>query len=188
MKSHLPPLLDPDLSMARFDHVRTLQARTGSEEEMERVRDFMNEAIKGKCEGLMLKVLDDEEEGVKGEVEVEGLDLVDEESESLSVEEDEQQDRSKSPTKTIKPKQTSTSRRKPLSANYASDARLFSWLKVKKDYGLLSDSLDLIPVGAWHGMGRKSKWWSPILMAIWNEDEEKFYPMCKCMSGFSDEL
>lgn len=28
----------------------------------------------------------------------------------------------------------------------------------------LGDSLDLVPLGAWHGDGRKSAWWSPILL------------------------
>jgi hypothetical protein len=37
-----------------------------------------------------------------------------------------------------------------------SDKRTSAWLKLKKDYVVgLSDSLDLIPVGAWHGNGRK---------------------------------
>jgi len=47
------------------------------------------------------------------------------------------------------------------------DVRSLGWLKVKKDYieGGIGDSLDLVPVGAWHGNGRKAGWWSPILLA-----------------------
>jgi hypothetical protein len=37
-----------------------------------------------------------------------------------------------------------------------SDKRTNAWLKLKKDYVTgIGDSLDLIPIGAWHGNGRK---------------------------------
>ncbi|KAI0780041.1 hypothetical protein C8Q74DRAFT_1262700 [Fomes fomentarius] len=78
-------------------------------------------------------------------------------------------------------------RRKPLPATYEPDKRTSAWLKLKKDYVVgLGDSLDLVPVGAWHGNGRKAQWWSPILLAVWDPDEEKLVAVCKCMSGFSD--
>lgn len=77
-------------------------------------------------------------------------------------------------------------RRKPLLATYEPDKRLDSWLKVKKDYGASSDTLDLVPVAAWHGMGRKAKWWSPILMAVRNEETGSLEAVTKCMSGFTD--
>lgn len=36
------------------------------------------------------------------------------------------------------------------------DKRTSAWLKLKKDYVEgVSDSLDLVPIGAWHGNGRK---------------------------------
>lgn len=39
------------------------------------------------------------------------------------------------------------------------DKRTSAWLKLKKDYVIgLSDSLDLVPIGAWHGNGRKARW------------------------------
>ncbi|PIL36196.1 hypothetical protein GSI_01857 [Ganoderma sinense ZZ0214-1] len=78
-------------------------------------------------------------------------------------------------------------RRKPLPATYEPDKRTSAWLKLKKDYVIgLGDSLDLVPIGAWHGNGRKAQWWSPILLAIWDPDAEKLVAVCKCMSGFSD--
>ena len=41
---------------------------------------------------------------------------------------------------------------------YLLDKRTSAWLKLKKDYVIgLGDSLDLVPVGAWHGNGRKAK-------------------------------
>jgi DNA ligase-1 len=78
------------------------------------------------------------------------------------------------------------SRRKPLLATYEPDKRLDSWLKVKKDYNSSFDTLDLIPIAGWHGQGRKSKWWSPILLAVRNEETGSLEAVCKCMSGFTD--
>ncbi|CAK7267623.1 hypothetical protein SEPCBS119000_002648 [Sporothrix epigloea] len=77
-------------------------------------------------------------------------------------------------------------RRKPLLSTYEPDKRLDSWLKVKKDYNSTFDTLDLIPIAAWHGMGRKAKWWSPILMAVRNEESGSLEAVTKCMSGFTD--
>ncbi|KAI8993003.1 ATP-dependent DNA ligase [Trametes punicea] len=78
-------------------------------------------------------------------------------------------------------------RRKPLPATYEPDKRTSAWLKLKKDYVIgLGDSLDLVPIGAWHGNGRKAQWWSPILLAVWDPDAQKLVAVCKCMSGFTD--
>ncbi|CAG8447623.1 8042_t:CDS:10 [Ambispora gerdemannii] len=74
-------------------------------------------------------------------------------------------------------------------ASYEPDKRLESWIKLKKDYiEGLGDSLDVVPIGAWHGNGRKVNWWSPILLAVYNPETEMFESLCKCMSGFSDEF
>lgn len=80
------------------------------------------------------------------------------------------------------------SRRKPLLATYEPDKRLESWLKVKKDYTSSSDTLDLIPIGGWHGQGRKAKWWSPVLLAIRNPSTGALEAVCKCISGFTDKM
>ncbi|KAI0743560.1 hypothetical protein C8Q80DRAFT_1181931 [Daedaleopsis nitida] len=78
-------------------------------------------------------------------------------------------------------------RRKALPATYEPDKRTSAWLKLKKDYVVgLGDSLDLVPIGAWHGNGRKAQWWSPVLLAVWDPDAAKLVAVCKCMSGFSD--
>lgn len=61
-----------------------------------------------------------------------------------------------------------------------------AWLKLKKDYVTgLGDSLDLVPIGAWHGNGRKAQWWSPILLGLWDETAGQLVGVCKCMSGES---
>ncbi|KAJ3670648.1 hypothetical protein LUZ60_008074 [Juncus effusus] len=74
-------------------------------------------------------------------------------------------------------------------ANYSASNRSESWLKVKRDYiEGLGDSLDLIPIGAWHGNGRKAGWYSPFLMACYNPDSEEYQSVCRVMSGFSDSF
>ncbi|GMH27223.1 hypothetical protein Nepgr_029066 [Nepenthes gracilis] len=72
-------------------------------------------------------------------------------------------------------------------AGYLPSKRADSWLKVKRDYvDGLNDSIDLVPIGAWHGNGRKAGWYSPFLMACYNPDTEEFESVCRVMSGFSD--
>ncbi|KAK6255780.1 hypothetical protein SCA6_017085 [Theobroma cacao] len=74
-------------------------------------------------------------------------------------------------------------------AGYFPSKRGDTWLKVKRDYVEgLNDSLDLVPIGAWHGNGRKAGWYSPFLMACYNPDTEDFQSVCRVMSGFSDSF
>eukprot|EP00762_Andalucia_godoyi_P000550 ANDGO_05268.mRNA.1 DNA ligase 1 len=76
----------------------------------------------------------------------------------------------------------------PASA-YTAARRSGAWLKLKKDYmeGVsLSDSLDLVPIGAWNGTGRRAGWYSPFLLAVYNPRKGTFESMCRCMTGFSD--
>ncbi|KAL7190750.1 hypothetical protein ACSBR2_022933 [Camellia fascicularis] len=74
-------------------------------------------------------------------------------------------------------------------AGYSPSKRSDSWLKVKRDYVEgLGDSLDLVPIGAWHGNGRKAGWYSPFLMACYEPDTQEFQSVCRVMSGFSDSF
>ncbi|MCD9642954.1 hypothetical protein HAX54_030022 [Datura stramonium] len=74
-------------------------------------------------------------------------------------------------------------------AGYTPSKRSDAWLKVKRDYVEgLNDSLDLVPIGAWYGNGRKAGWYSPFLMACYNPDTEEFQSVCRVMSGFSDSF
>ena len=76
----------------------------------------------------------------------------------------------------------------PLST-YEPDIRTDQWCKLKRDYvaGLsVGDSLDVVPIGAWWGNGRKAGWYSPVLLAVYNPDTECLESLCKCMSGFTD--
>ena len=70
---------------------------------------------------------------------------------------------------------------------YAPSARADAWLKLKRDYvAELRDSLDLVPIGAWRGVGRKAGWFSPFLLAVYDPETETYASMCRCMSGFTD--
>ncbi|KAL4582488.1 hypothetical protein LXL04_007038 [Taraxacum kok-saghyz] len=74
-----------------------------------------------------------------------------------------------------------------IEAGYLPSKRADSWLKVKRDYVEgLNDSLDLVPIGAWYGNGRKAGWYSPFLMACYDHDTEEYQSVCRVMSGFSD--
>lgn len=76
-----------------------------------------------------------------------------------------------------------------IDAGYSPSKRAETWLKVKRDYvDGLGDSLDLVPIGAWHGNGRKAGWYSPFLMSCYNPDTEEFQSVCRVMSGFSDSF
>ncbi|KAI9009456.1 ATP-dependent DNA ligase [Gaertneriomyces semiglobifer] len=73
------------------------------------------------------------------------------------------------------------------SATYEPDKRTDSWLKVKKEYdeGIM-DTLDLVPIGAWRGSGRKKDFFSVFLLAAYNKETEMFETVCRCMTGTED--
>ncbi|EME28997.1 DNA ligase 1 [Galdieria sulphuraria] len=69
---------------------------------------------------------------------------------------------------------------------YYPSKRSEGWSKIKKDYVEgISDTMDLVPIAAWWGNGRKAGWLSPFLLACYYDGE--FQSVCKVMSGFSDE-
>jgi DNA ligase 1 len=76
---------------------------------------------------------------------------------------------------------------------YEAGTRSQSWLKVKRDYigGDVggSTTIDVVPIGAWYGTGRKAKngYLSPVLLAVFDDDEGVYYSISRCMS-FSDEM
>ncbi|KAL2645294.1 hypothetical protein R1flu_012881 [Riccia fluitans] len=72
-------------------------------------------------------------------------------------------------------------------SNYMASKRTDSWLKIKRDYlEGLNDSLDLVPIGAWYGNGRKAGWYSPFLLACYDPEREEYQSVCRVMSGFTD--
>ena len=74
--------------------------------------------------------------------------------------------------------------------HYESGVRSRTWLKVKRDYVEgFADTVDLVPIGAWFGNGRKAQkgFLSPVLLAVYDEEEEVFRSICRCMS-FTDAM
>lgn len=166
-----------------FTWVKSLDATSS---DSETVLEFFKSATESKCEGIMVKILDNlvdilylgDQEGPAAE-----------ETEKLSTPKSKSKAKKKGNGATAAgegDKKKTGSRRKPLLATYEPDKRLDSWLKVKKDYNSSFDTLDLIPIAGWHGQGRKAKWWSPVLLAVRNEETGMLEAVCKCMSGFTD--
>ena len=156
----------------RFTWVKSLDATST---DSEAILEFFKCATDTKCEGIMVKVLDNIPR-LAQEKEISGDRLHSEEN---------QIDLGNGGISGVRDKGT---RRKALLSTYEPDKRLESWLKVKKDYSASSDTLDLIPIAGWHGQGRKAKWWSPILMAVRNSETGRLEAVTKCMSGFTDKF
>jgi DNA ligase-1 len=170
----------------RFTWVKSIDATS---QDSESVLEFFKAATDIKCEGIMVKILDNlpnpllekEDEEVATIESLTTSESVNLPSRNKKVKTAKDEDRIKS-----KEKEKPATRRKALLATYEPDKRLDSWLKVKKDYSTTFDTLDLIPVAGWHGQGRKAKWWSPILLAVRNDATGSLEVVCKCISGFND--
>jgi DNA ligase-1 len=165
-----------------FTWVKSLDATSA---DSETVLEFFKSATDFKCEGIMVKILDHLASAAQE---------TDEHESALYTETKVSTPKSKSKSKQRSSNEANgdekkpKSRRKQLLATYEPDKRLDSWLKVKKDYNSSFDTLDMIPVAGWHGQGRKAKWWSPILLAVRNDETGSLEVVCKCISGFTDSF
>ena len=125
MKRHFAPV------EGKFQYATSLDFSTEEGEETTKLEQFLDAAVKGQCEGLMVKTLNDV---------------------------------------------------------YEPSRRSLNWLKLKKDYlEGLGDSVDLVPLGAYKGRGKRTGVYGAYLLACYDPDTEEFQSVCKIGTGFSDE-
>ena len=73
-------------------------------------------------------------------------------------------------------------------STYNAGSRGSQWLKLKREYrNELGDSLDLVVIGAYFGMGRRTGRYGTLLLATYDSDEDSFSSICKVGTGFTDE-
>jgi len=73
-------------------------------------------------------------------------------------------------------------------AIYQAGARGWLWIKYKRDYkSEMTDTVDLVVVGAFYGRGRRGGKYGALLMAAYDPETDTFKTVCKVGSGFTDE-
>ncbi|HLE96508.1 MAG TPA: ATP-dependent DNA ligase [Candidatus Thermoplasmatota archaeon] len=76
---------------------------------------------------------------------------------------------------------------KSLASPYRAGARGFQWIKFKRDYQAnVTDTVDLVVVGAFAGRGRRKGAYGALLMAAYDPAEDVFGSVCKLGTGFDD--
>ncbi len=71
---------------------------------------------------------------------------------------------------------------------YQAGARGWLWIKYKRDYkSEMTDAVDLVVVGAFHGRGKRAGAYGALLMATYNAGADVFETVTKCGTGFTDE-
>jgi len=70
---------------------------------------------------------------------------------------------------------------------YQAGNRGWLWIKLKRDYRTeLSDTVDLVIVGAFAGRGRRAGTYGAVLLAAYDPDADVYRTVTKCGTGFSD--
>jgi len=71
---------------------------------------------------------------------------------------------------------------------YQAGARGWLWIKYKRDYkSEMTDTVDLVVVGAFHGRGKRAGTYGALLLAAYNPEKDVFETVTKCGTGFTDE-
>jgi DNA ligase-1 len=71
---------------------------------------------------------------------------------------------------------------------YQAGARGWLWIKYKRDYkSEMTDTVDLVIVGAFHGRGKRAGTYGALLLAAYDRENDTFETVTKCGTGFTDE-
>jgi DNA ligase-1 len=71
---------------------------------------------------------------------------------------------------------------------YQAGNRGWLWIKYKRDYkSEMTDTVDLVVVGAFHGRGKRAGAYGALLLATYNPDTDMFETVTKCGTGFTDK-
>jgi DNA ligase-1 len=71
---------------------------------------------------------------------------------------------------------------------YQAGARGWLWIKYKRDYkSEMTDTVDLVVIGAFHGRGKRAGTYGALLLAAYNPETDVFETVTKCGTGFTDE-
>jgi DNA ligase-1 len=74
-------------------------------------------------------------------------------------------------------------------SSYRAGARGWQWIKLKRDYrSEMTDTADLVVVGAFHGKGRRAGLYGALLMACRNSARGTYETVCKLGTGFTDDM
>lgn len=76
---------------------------------------------------------------------------------------------------------------KSLISGYHAGARGWNWIKYKREYkSEMTDTVDLVVVGAFAGRGRRAGTYGALLMAAYDQKDDMFKTICKLGTGFDD--
>ena len=71
---------------------------------------------------------------------------------------------------------------------YQAGARGWLWIKFKRDYkSEMTDTVDLVVVGAFYGRGKRAGTYGALLLAAYNKETDTFETVTKLGTGFTDE-
>ncbi len=71
---------------------------------------------------------------------------------------------------------------------YQAGNRGWLWIKYKRDYkSEMTDTVDLVVVGAFHGRGKRAGAYGALLLSTYNPDRDMFETVTKCGTGFTDK-
>ncbi|MEK6853427.1 MAG: ATP-dependent DNA ligase [Nanoarchaeota archaeon] len=78
---------------------------------------------------------------------------------------------------------------KSVDSEYQAGTRGWNWIKWKKEYQKeMTDTFDLVVVGAFHGKGKRSGTYGALLCASYHEKEDIFETVTKLGTGLTDEM